>query len=62
MQHVDRAATLESRPRVACIEWIDPLMGWQLDAGTGGDGGESICLARLETFALDDVGRYGSGP
>ena len=27
MQHVcDRAATLESRPRVACIEWIDPLM------------------------------------
>ena len=27
MQHVcDRAETLESRPRVACIEWIDPLM------------------------------------
>ena len=27
MQHVcDRAATLESRPRVACIEWIDPLI------------------------------------
>ncbi len=38
----DRAATLHSRPRVACIEWIDPLMAagnWipELVAMAGGD-------------------------
>jgi iron complex transport system substrate-binding protein len=59
-----RASALTPKPRVACIEWIEPLMAagnWmpQLDAATGRDGGRyQPVRGGGDALAVDELGGF----